>query len=102
MMKCFYDNKIHYSGGRYRENLYISFNYSLCYVCNRIHNSYNSYCCESCQNYSKNHSNYGNLWRVDYYCIYCYKHVLKDNRYYSMCHHCINPIKNKYMNVNVL
>ena len=34
---------------------------------------------------------------VDYNRIECKKYI-----YYTLCHHCSIPIKNKYMNINIL
>ena len=106
MIKCFYNNKIKPFDGRYRDNLYISFDYYLCRICNIIHNNKYKYCCESCRIYSKKIYIYDNYWSKDYKCEICGKsfRMESNSEYYtySFCHYCVIPMKNKYMNVNVL
>lgn len=103
-----------YTRPRYRDTDVIV--YEICFECNK--KVCEPYCCNGLK--YCNSFNYNMLKFIDYsiiekkciridicsfydtiYCQIC-EHKIKDYGYLSTFHHCFIPIKNKYMNVNIL
>ena len=84
--------------------------YCMNYLCKKkiIYNLYifAGYVCSSyCRNlsykilyYDAHNRRYNTYYRK---CSYC-KYIFTDHNCYCLLHHCTIPIKNKYMNINIL